>query len=456
MVSESNTRGLDGETAPKFARSLAAPRLHLSVEREGGVPTTRSATVDGDRVRVGSHDSNDLVLVDPMVSRFHFQLVREQAAWRLLDTGSRNGTSLHGVRIRDAELTTPEAVLELGESRIRVTELPSATAVEILDQATFGELYGRSLVMQRLFAILARVAAHDTSVLIQGESGTGKELVASEIVRRGARARKPFVVVDCSAISPTLIESELFGHARGAFTGADRERVGAFEAANGGTVFLDELGELPLEMQPKLLRALESREVRRLGETTPRKIDVRVVAATNRQLEREVNAGRFREDLYFRLSVVTVHVPALRERPDDVPLLVHAFIDLLGAQASAHLFNPEVMAQLASQPWPGNVRELRNFVERAVVLQCTSEPSPVRAARTASSSPELRPADLTLAFREAKDQAVACFEREYLTALMEWAGGNVSRAARKAKMDRMNLHRLVQRYDLRAGRGLRD
>ncbi|HRG96375.1 MAG TPA: sigma 54-interacting transcriptional regulator [Polyangiaceae bacterium] len=455
MTHPPTARTLEGETAPKFAKSVAAPRLRLTVEREAGAPASRSVTIDGDRVRVGSHESNDVVLVDPMVSRFHFQLLRERVAWRLLDTGSRNGTTIHGVRVRDGELTAPEAVLELGESRVRVTELPSETEIEILDQATFGDLYGRSTAMQRLFAILTRVAAHDTNVLIEGESGTGKELVAGEIVRRGARARKPFVVVDCSAISPNLIESELFGHLRGAFTGADRERAGAFETANGGTVFLDEIGELPLDMQPKLLRALEAREIRRLGETTTRKIDVRVIAATNRQLEREVNEGRFREDLYFRLSVVTVRVPALRERPEDVALLVRAFIDALEAHASAHLFTPEVMADLARQPWPGNVRELRNYVERAVVLQDVDGAPPPRANRETRGS-GVRVWDLSTSFRDAKEEAMAEFECAYLTALMEWAGGNVSRAARKAKMDRMNLHRLVQRYNLKAPRGLRD
>jgi DNA-binding NtrC family response regulator len=266
-------------------------------------------------------------------------------------------------------------------------------------------------------------------------------------------------VVDCGAISPNLIESELFGHVRGAFTGADRDRMGAFEAAQGGTVFLDEIGELPLEMQPKLLRALEAREVRRLGETQTRKIDVRVVAATNRQLEREVNQGRFREDLFFRLSVVTLRIPPLRERPEDIELLVNVFLDALDATKHAHLFTRELLENLSVHPWPGNVRELRNYVERTIVLQSTDVPVAARASSDESaetSRSDMRHPDLSLSFRDAKERVLAEFEVAYLTALLDWAQGNVSRAARKAKMDRMNLHRLVQRYGLRESRGLRD
>src|SRR5262249_55312872 len=264
------------------------------------------------------------------------------------------------------------------------SEAPSTTQIEVLDQASFGELYGVSLPMRRLFATLERGCSSDANVLVEGESGTGKELVAMEIVKRGPRRKKPFVIVDCSAIAPSVLESELFGHVRGAFTGADRDRVGAFESAEGGTIFLDEIGELPLDMQPKLLRALDAQEIRRVGETRPRKIDVRVVAATNRCLDREVNRGRFREDLYFRLSVVTVRVPPLRERLGDLELLVPAILETLDARSSAHLFTPEVFAEMRRHDWPGNVRELRNFVERTVVLR---EGDPSVGSIAASAGP---------------------------------------------------------------------
>jgi transcriptional regulator with GAF, ATPase, and Fis domain len=330
--------------------------------------------------------------------------------------------------------------------------------------------------MRRLFDLLRRVAKSASDVLIEGENGTGKEVIATELVQQSPRAARPLVIVDCGAISPGLIESELFGHVRGAFTGASRDRAGAFEEADGGTVFLDEIGELPLDMQPKLLRALASREVRRLGESRVRKIDIRVIAATNRRLEREVNSGRFREDLYYRLSVVTIRVPPLRERKEDIPILVSAFLHHLGAEDRAQLFSSEVTEAMMRYDWPGNVRELKNQVERRVVLgsdaafgappdlrasagQAGSTPGPAAAPRAAPPSasaaePSAATPTIEMPFKDAKDAVVAKFERDYLIALLEWANGNVSRAARKANLDRMYLHRLLQRHGLRRGAAL--
>jgi DNA-binding NtrC family response regulator len=246
-----------------------------------------------------------------------------------------------------------------------------------------------------------------------------------------------------------LIESELFGHVKGAFTGADRNRVGAFEAANGGTIFLDEIGEMPLEMQPKLLRALENREIRRAGENESRKVDVRVIAATHRNLEREVNRGTFREDLYFRLSVFTVRLPPLRERNDDIPDLVRTFLERMGCAENERLFTPQIYAQLARHDWPGNVRELRNYIERAVVLQDATEASRSAYTSEARTSTAPEPVSIESPFKTAKEQLISDFERAYLEQLMVWAGGNVSRASRKAKLDRMYLHRLLQRYEIK-------
>ncbi|MFO0663605.1 MAG: sigma 54-interacting transcriptional regulator [Polyangiaceae bacterium] len=435
-------------------RSAVAARLELTVEQEAGKPTTRTVVLDGELFRIGSHPSNDLIIDDPSVSRFHCRLVHERNVWRAIDTGSRNGTHIQGVRIHDAELPGTECVLRMGDRAVRVRELPAETPVELLDRPSLGELFGLSVTMRKLYALIERVASTDANVLIEGESGTGKELVATEIVRRGPRAQRPFVIVDCSSISPSLIESELFGHCRGAFTGADRERIGAFEAAHEGTVFLDELGELPLEMQPKLLRALEAREIRRVGETQTRKVDVRVVAATNRKLEQEVNSGRFREDLYYRLSVVTLRVPPLRERLEDIDILVRQFLVELDAQASAHLFPRELIDGMMRYDWPGNVRELRNYVERAIVLQQTEPNQWGAEARSPSQLPRSEPVDIHVQFRPSKERVVAIFERNYVTALLEWAQGNVSKAARKGGMDRMNLYRLMQRYGLRDARQL--
>jgi DNA-binding NtrC family response regulator len=416
------------------------PKLVIEVKTEplGG---EQSIVHHGEVCRIGTHSSNDLVLRDPAVSRFHCKLTRDGSIWRVQDNGSLNGTTLDGVRIRDAELGA-EGTIGVGDCRLHVRAAEGTDEVTLPSAQSFGALIGASVAMLKLFAVLEKIAASDINVLVEGESGTGKEIVASEIFQRGPRSERPFVIVDCGAISPNLVESELFGHVRGAFTGAERDRTGAFEAADGGTVFLDEIGELPLELQPKLLRALEAREIRRLGEVRARKVNVRVIAATHRDLEREVNRGRFREDLYFRLAVMNVRVPPLRERVEDIPLLIRGFLATLGVSDDGDLFGPQVLTDLAEHDWPGNVRELRNYVERTVVLR---EPQPA-TRRQAGASGDV---DLGAPFKLAKDAAVSAFERTYLTALLETAGGNVSKAARSGGMDRMYLHRLIQKHGLR-------
>jgi DNA-binding NtrC family response regulator len=434
-------------TVRQLIDTVDIPRLSLTVDREAGKAAARSILFGGDFCRMGTHASNDVVLQDPAVSRFHCRLVREEGAWRLRDWGSLNGTRLEGVRIRDADLPA-EATLTLGDSVVRVSAVAPTEQAVVPMLPAFGQLAGASVAMRKLFALLEKIGPSDINVLIEGESGTGKELVANEIVQRSSRVDKPFIVVDCGAISPSLVESELFGHMRGSFTGADRDRIGAFEAADGGTVFLDEVGELPLELQPKLLRAIEAHEIRRLGETRPRKVNVRVVSATNRNLEREVNRARFREDLYFRLAVMNVHVPPLRERLDDLFILVRGFLQALGVPDEERLFTQPVLAEMARHDWPGNVRELRNYVERSVVLQKAAP-----AVRRTSSPPStpVSPWDISVPFKIAKDGAIDTFERGYLLALLEAAGNNMSKAARMAGMDRMYLHRLVQKHGLRGG-----
>jgi DNA-binding NtrC family response regulator len=412
--------------------------------------------IDGDTFRIGAHSSNDVVLQDPAVSRFHCRLVLEDGVWRARDWSSLNGTRLDGIRMRDADLPA-DATLAMGDSLLRVRPVASVEQTVVPIVPTFGNIAGTSLPMRKLFGVLEKIAPTDLNVLIEGESGTGKELVANEIVQRSSRSGAPFVVVDCGAISPNLVESELFGHVRGAFTGADRDRTGAFEAANGGTVFLDEVGELPLELQPKLLRVIEARQIRRVGETNARPINVRIVSATNRDLDREVNRGRFREDLYFRLAVMAVRVPPLRERLDDLLLLVHVFLRALGEPEQERHFTPEVLAAMARHDWPGNVRELRNYVERTVALQHaapTLSRSTLRPPPPSGAPASMPPAGTEppwTSFRIAKDEATRTFERGYLTSLLEAAGNNMSRAARMANVDRMYLHRLVQKHGLRSG-----
>jgi transcriptional regulator with GAF, ATPase, and Fis domain len=434
-------------TVRQLIDTVAIPRLSLTVDREAGKSVSRTVFFDGDFCRIGTHSSNDLVLQDSAVSRFHCRLLREEGAWRVRDWGSLNGTRLEGVRIRDADLPADTA-LALGDSIVRVRAIAPAEQAVVPMIPAFGQLAGTSVTMRKLFAILERVGPSDINILIEGESGTGKELVANEIVQRSPRAEKPFVVVDCGAISPSLVESELFGHVRGSFTGADRDRVGAFEAADGGTVFLDEVGELPLDLQPKLLRAIEAQEIRRVGETRQRKVNVRIVSASNRDLEREVNRGGFREDLYFRLAVMCVRVPPLRERLDDLIILVRVFLQALGVPDEERLFTAPVLAEMARHDWPGNVRELRNYVERSVVLQ---KAGPAIRRTSGASAAMVAPVDISVPFRIAKDCAIDAFERGYLTALLDAAGNNMSKASRMAGMDRMYLHRLVQKHGLRGG-----
>jgi DNA-binding NtrC family response regulator len=440
-ISEPPTALIRDSSSLRKARSIieVVPKLAFVVTSESH-HGERTVVHEGEICRIGTHSSNHVVLRDPAVSRFHCKLIRRGSIWRVQDSASLNGTTLDGVRVRDAELSI-EGTLVLGDSRLHVRALDGTDEVSLPDAQSFGALIGGSLAMRKLFAVLEKVAASEINVLIEGESGTGKELVAAEIVERGPRAEQPFVIVDCSAISPSLVESELFGHARGAFTGAERERVGAFETADGGTVFLDEIGELPLDIQPKLLRVIEAREIRRVGETAPRKVNVRVIAATNRNLEGEVNRGRFREDLYFRLAVVSIRVPPLRDRVEDLSLLIESFLATLDSSDHAGLFPPHVLAELAKHEWPGNVRELRNYVERTVVLR---EPLPAGKRQAAAAGDP----DLRLPFKRAKDAMVDAFERNYLGALLDAAGGNVSKAARNGGMDRMYLHRLIQKHGL--------
>jgi DNA-binding NtrC family response regulator len=290
-------------------------------------------------------------------------------------------------------------------------------------------------------------------VLITGESGTGKELAARAVHAASPRASKPFEVVDCGGLPPTLVESELFGHERGAFTGAVSEREGAFERADGGTLFLDELGELPLEVQPKLLRVLGEGEVRRVGGKKTKKVDVRVVAATNRDLRREINVGQFRGDLYYRLAVIQVRMPALRERLDDLPSLVMALFERIlkdrGVQAEIDL-DEDFWTPLATYAWPGNVRELRNYLEQLLILRVA--PPLEGASDVAERAPGALLEGLDqLPWHNAKSELIERFERQYISTLLAQTHGNIAEAARRAGVDRGTLFRTIRRLGLKRG-----
>jgi DNA-binding NtrC family response regulator len=406
----------------------------------------RGTRAEGEVVSIGTAEGNTLRLADKTVSRFHCELTASGSALTLRDLGSTNGTRVGPVRVERGELA-PGTILELGDSRVRVGAGALASA-ELHGAPRFGPLVGREPAMQRLMATLARLAASDAPVLLVGESGTGKEVAAEAIHRGSARASEPWLVVDCGAIAPTLIASELFGHERGAFTGADRASHGAFERVGRGTIFLDEIGELPLALQTTLLGVLERKRFRRLGSDRELTLGARVIAATNRDLRAEVNAGRFRLDLYYRLAVVTVALPPLREHLGDLVPLVEHFLAELGASTTAlELFSPEAIAELERHAFPGNVRELRNLVEATLALG--ELPALARPAETPEVPDAAIDALLDLPFREAKARIVDRFERRYVGSWLERTGGNAAKAARETGLDRSYLTDLMRKHRLR-------
>ena len=399
----------------------------------------------GQRTVVGSHEGADLVLDDRTVSRFHCEITLSKSRVLLRDLGSRNGTEVNGVRVVQAELYSG-ALLAIGRSQLRFEVGTDHADVPLSENERFGVMVGRSTAMRAAFAILERAAQTDTTILIEGETGTGKEAAAESIHRCSPRREGPLIVVDCGAIPADLLGSELFGHERGAFTGAVAAREGAFEAAGGGTLFLDEIGELPPELQPKLLRALERREVKRVGSNRYLPVDLRVVAASNRSLCAEVNARRFRSDLYYRLAVVTVRLPPLRERQDDLPLLVDCLLEGLGAASRPEadgLRTPRFIAELARHHWPGNTRELRNYLERCLALRQQAPLPDDGSVRNVDTVNLLQPLKVA---REAWNRS---FERRYLEGVLGRHGGNISAAAREAGVDRMYFYRLLWRHGLR-------
>ena len=448
-MSDDDKRLPDGATRTLAGpRTLAFPKVRLKVLK--GPDKGMTVTLVEDEILIGGADSAQLRLTDPTVSRNHC-VIRMTAKGPLLrDLASTNGSRIDGVEVREAYVPRG-ATLELGHTQVRFDPLDESVELPLADSERFGRLWGRSTAMRRLFAVAGRVAASDVTVLIEGETGTGKDALAEAIHLTSTRAAGPLIVVDCGAVPPNLFESELFGHERGAFTGADRARAGVFEEADGGTLFLDEIGELPLPLQPKLLRVLEAREVRRIGSAQARKVNVRVVAATNRDLREEVNRGTFRQDLYFRLEVMRLRVPPLRERPDDIPVLVEHFRSLAKPSDAAAPFSDETMRNFVAHPWPGNVRELRNAVERLTVLD--DVPFTASAAPGSGDGPgEGAPVDIRVPFKDAKNALTDRFERRYLTAMLEATGGNISEAARRAGIDRVYLLRLMGRYGLRKPR----
>lgn len=415
--------------------------------------------------RIGKKEDNDLIITDTTVSRYHAEIHFSSDSYLLKDLGSTNGTSINGIKVKEAFLS-PGDVITVGSATIEFQTFDERVRIEPSSATSFGEAVGKSRKMRQIFAILERISPTLATVIIEGETGTGKELIAQGIHDNSLRKTKPFIIFDCSSVAPNLIESELFGHIKGSFTGAIKDRKGAFESANGGTIFLDEIGELSLDLQPKLLRALEQREIKRVGSTDTVKLDVRVICATNRDLKAEVAAGRFREDLYYRLSVVKVHLPLLAARAEDIPLIVEKLLTHSRFNRNpddsfrVSRVDDEALKGLQRYQWPGNVRELANIIERAVSF-CDGETltgthlnavfSEVELGGSSHSEEELtikQHVDTSIPFKEAKQKILEVFEKEYIEGLLGNHKGNVSKAAREAEIDRKHMRNLIKKYGI--------
>ena len=431
------------------SEALLVQQARVKVNR--GPDTGLTATMSRGRLLVGTGDDCDLTVTDSSASRRHCELTATPEGLWLTDLGSTNGTFVGDLRVKSA-LLPPKASVLVGRNELAVTVLEEREELTLSRQERFGDLLGRSPVMRHAFALLDAAATSDSTVLIEGESGTGKELAARGLHERSARAAGPFVIVDCGAIAPSLMESELFGHEKGAFTGATTRREGAFAAADHGTLFLDEVGELDVALQPKLLRFLESRELRPVGTNELKQVDVRVVAATNRRLEQLVASRAFREDLFYRLAVLRVRLPALRERREDVPMLALSMAAKLRPDTDPQRWlDAPTLTMMQGYDWPGNVRELRNVVERLAALPdldpallLNASVSPVQGR-----DPGLDATLTSLPYHEAKERLLDRFEREYLSALLTRENGIVARAADAAGVPRQTLFRLIKKHGLK-------
>jgi DNA-binding NtrC family response regulator len=438
-------------------RRLRLSRL-LVVE---GPDRGKELSIERERASVGRSLICDLVLNDKAVSGTHFEIQAAENGFILRDLESTNGTFCGDVQVREAWIKHGQTI-RAGQTVLKFEPLDATVQIDASARDSFHELVGKSLRMREIFALLERVAPTDLTVLVRGETGTGKELVARALHRGSKRSSHSLVVQDCSAIARELVESTLFGHEKGSFTGAVDRKIGCFEQAERGTIFLDEVGELDISLQPKLLRVLETRTIKRVGGTKEIPIDVRVVAATNRDLRKMVSQGTFREDLYYRLGVVTCELPSLRERPEDVPALVHSFLEQVALRrfpGEDKTFDvaPDAMSRLCAYAWPGNVRELRNTVERGASL----------AEGTRLEIPDLLPSstrfgsehgagggasafvDEGLPFKEAKQRVLDQFEASYLKSLLDKHGGNVTRSAQAAGLTRYHLRELAKRFGIR-------
>jgi DNA-binding NtrC family response regulator len=409
------------------------------------LPDGPTATIGDEPITIGRHASCSVVVADPQVSSVHLELVATEDGVRLRDLGSKNGTRIGGARIDHAMLVA-SCRIQLGDSALAFEPAAAGAAIEATVDSIFG-LAGQAPAMQQVLRTVARAAPTNLTVLLLGETGTGKEVAARAIHQASRRAAGPFVVVDCGAISPALAEAHLFGHEKGAFTGAVTRRESPFVEASGGTLFLDELGELPLELQPKLLRALAEHRVKRVGGSTYQEFDARIIAATRRDLSREMNDGAFRSDLYFRVAELRLELPPLRERLSDIPLLVRRILAGLGDEAAYERISTETLECLMHRSWPGNVRELKNAV---TVAHALSDGGPLDVATHGGdgTAPEMDVFASASGYHEAKRQALERFERAYFAALAASTGGVIVEMARLAGLERAHVRKYLKRHGL--------
>ena len=471
-----------------------------------GQDTGRSVTLDKPNIRLGADALCDFVLTEPTVSRNHAEIRQRGQSFVLVDLNSTNGTFLHDERVDTIELTDG-ATFRLGRTELRFDMRMEKVAIRTTQRTQYDNIIGQSQALREIFSILDRVAPSELSVVIEGETGSGKELIARALHDHSTRKDGPFVVFDCSAFPPSLLESELFGHEKGAFTGAVGRHVGVFERAHQGTLFFDELGELDLEFQAKFLRVLETGQLRRVGGERVIEVDVRMVAATNRNLKEMVAARKFRSDLFFRLAQVRFLLPPLRQRIEDIPLLVEHFLEVQAERTGRRpMFEPEALHFLQAYEWPGNIRELRNAIEKAVAMSTNGLiraqyfqeefsspmyaqssitgaitrqplapasalahthgpgsmiPSPApsprpRTQQTNADDPNVASVSATMIdeennivpFKDVKETLIASFERQYITMLLERTGQNISKASRKAGIDRRHFYRLLKKHEI--------
>ncbi|MBL8613346.1 MAG: sigma 54-dependent Fis family transcriptional regulator [Myxococcales bacterium] len=434
--------GGDTEVHPSLSGDASDRVPKITVVR--GPSAGRAFAMTRQVASVGRHTTNDLVVADPRVSGAHLELRRHGDKLLVRDNQTTNGTWLGAHRVAEVYLAEG-GELTIGDSTLRYESEEVDGPPSLVQRDALGQLVGSSNAMREVFATIERVANKDLSVLIQGETGSGKEEVARAVHGASARPTGPFIVIDATSLPETLAESLLFGHEKGAFTGATERRIGFFEAASGGTVFIDEIGELPAPLQSKFLRVLERHEIVRVGGHTPIRVDVRVLAATNRDLRAEIDRGRFREDLYFRLAQVKITLPPLRDRPEDIALLAQA---LLKESPTPVMIDKGALDYLTEQRWPGNVRELKNVLVRAAAL---AQDGIIRRGDVIGDTADARKApdiDFLSKFSDAKDKAIERFERAYLEALMRRTAGNLSKASREADIARHHLRDLLKKRGL--------